>query len=193
MYMKLAELPSTLRSALDALGYGRADIKIEPRESYCVHDAGEAGMRGFAIAVNLATGERAETWGSWGGANMFNPRNAVDLDTRDHALPVNGAVIVGSQGGRGTFASVYVHPQNIAAMLPAPREALSEREQLALDCVGSCVSSYRKDVFARGGLGAYGPTNEYVVALAAKGLVKIAGKGVSITTEGKNQRSNRCL
>lgn len=139
--------------------------------------------------VNLETGIDNSYLGSWGGANPFNPNNPVDLDYSTRDIPANVAVIKGSEGGGvPVYAYIYMRPEDMAAISPKQesKPILDPKEQEALNIIAGYISSYRKEEFALNFLGIYGPENIYVQALAAKGLVKVTGRGVSITTAGRN-------
>ena len=193
MHIKVNDLPVAIRSALTNAGYHTKDISVEVTESTSLYCSGGTGSRGFAIVVNLDTGESKRLNGSWGGANMFNPTNAVDLDQTLHTIPMNGAVIKGRQGEK-VYATVYVSQANIVKALDAPKLELTEVEKGILKVLNGVNASYRKeyifgycskDYFER-------PLTEAeytltVSTLAGKGLVKVNKAGsVSMTTEGKN-------
>ena len=74
LYVQTRELPPSLQSALQSVGYGRRDIAVYAAETTSVACAGGQGQRGFVLLVNLATGSRESHQGSWGGPNMFNPQ-----------------------------------------------------------------------------------------------------------------------
>src|SRR5258708_7518672 len=126
MYVSLKDLPDTIVSALSSVGYHSKDINVEAQETVSMFDSGGAGRRGFVVLVDIATGRCERHLGSWGGSNMFNPRNAVDLDTQERAIIPGMAVIKGSEGER-TYATLYLHPDNLVKMLPAKPE-VSDRE-----------------------------------------------------------------
>src|SRR5688500_15526643 len=107
MYVSVKELPDTLRAALSSISYGRADIAIETAETYNPFQAGGAGRRGFCMAVNIESGERAIARGSWGGSNPFNPNNPVDLDSQERPLKPGFAIIQGTEGN-GTRATLVL-------------------------------------------------------------------------------------
>jgi hypothetical protein len=96
MYVAVKELPNSLIRALASIGYGKKDIDVNIQDTVSLQVSGGDGRRGFALIVNLATGETHMLQGSWGGSNMFNPDNRVDLDQRDHKLGENVAVSLGS-------------------------------------------------------------------------------------------------
>ena len=186
-YYDVKDLPDPLARALKAVKYGKKDIRVVPRSNYSVMGAGEDGFREFVVAVNLITGAWEVEKGSWGGANMFTS-NAVDLDARVRPLPPNGAIIKGSEGGgKPVHAVIYIHPDNLADVLPAGTEdPLTEDENKALQIVEHNRGTYRAEYFNRHGLGVYGRTNPVLLSLAKKGLLKLTGTGVVVTTQGKN-------
>lgn len=194
VYAKVRDLPEALQSALLGLKYGRADIEVCASETASRHYHGWTGQRGFCAIVDLATGHTTYEQGSWGGGNMFNPTNAVDLDTSRYPIPPNVAVINGSSGGRGTFATITVRPDAIAPLLPAKAE-VTPRERWILYCFCSLTSAGRKNEWSRSVFSearqAYvrckGPTDAELQALAARGFLKINRAGAAqITTEGRN-------
>jgi hypothetical protein len=133
--------------------------------------------------VNVETGERQIRYGSWGGANMFNPGNQVDNDDASYPIPVNGAAIKGSEGGsRPVSARIYVRPDALAPMLP-PVAALTPTETGALYCYKALKSGqYRQDELRR-----YAVDAATIDGLVSRGYLKRASNGsTSITTEGKN-------
>lgn len=200
MYVKTKELPSVLQRALEALGYGRVDIEVEASETYRPAQISGNGYRAFVCAVNLVTGERKTECGSWGGSNMFSPDNQVDGDMNSYPLPDGFAIIQGREGGsRPVFATILANPANLQKLLPAGNEAtLTESECYALHIIKQYKASYRRDAFTRSSyygrqreargivLGEYDRNNPLLIGLAAKGLIKITGAGIQITTEGRN-------
>ncbi len=181
-YVQVSDLPQAIQAALSAVGYARKDISLEARESISPSVAGGQGSRGFFVTCNLATGARsAVSYGSWGGANMFNKDNQADMDHEAHVIPFNGAVIKGSSGNT-VFATVYVNPDNLAKMLPAKTD-VSADEARALGVMLGYKASYRKDEYERLGLS----FEALKPGLIAKGLIKVNAAGsATITTEGKN-------
>lgn len=210
-YFKVKELPGTLQAALASVGYGRADIGIRTAETYSMRCSGGDGYRAFVVAVNLATGEAQRATGSWGGANMFNPRNPVDLDGQERPLPPGFAVISGHEGGgRPVYASVEVHPSTMAPLLPsAPAAELSALEQTVLEVISGYTSAGRKNEWERMAERVLPWTAPYAERQAAAkkmhadiasaqdrlvslGLVKRAKNGaMTITTEGRNRAVRR--
>lgn len=181
MHTKIENLPMSVRNALSNLGYARADIGVSAHETFSLRCASGQGQRAFVCIVNIETGERVVKIGSWGGANMFNPQNAVDLDDEERPILPNMVVIRGSQGER-VHASIEVAAATLAPMLPAA-SGIDERDARILACYRSLKSgNYRTEALAR-----LKCTEEDLVRLAALGLLKRARNGATqITTDGKN-------
>lgn len=186
MYIRTKELPSGIQNVLESsVGYHRDDIEVKVTETVSPCDAGMDGMRGFFVMLNIATGKLERLNGSWGGSNMFNPSNRVDLDTNAYPIPDNVIVIKGSTGGRGTFATIYCSPSSVVRdSLPAP-SIVSELEKRALYCFAALKGGkYRRDELAR-----YSVTESVLTGLEEKGLIKANKAGARrITTEGRNAR-----
>jgi hypothetical protein len=186
LHVSIKDLPDSLQRALDRLGYHSKDITVDPATSYDLQVASGDGQKGFCTAVNLLTGQSETVTGSWGGANIFNPTNPVDLDSTTRDLPEGFAIIKGHTGSR-MFAFVLVHPNNLQKLLP-PRVEVTEQEQRALGCFG-LKSAYRQQEFNRYKLGRFDRDNPIIASLQAKGLVKINANGsIQVTTQGKNAR-----
>lgn len=192
--MLVKDLPAAVQKALKSVGYGRRDIAVEAGETFSAAQGGGQGKKAFSTLVNLSNGDFKTTEGSWGGANIANPTNQTDLDTRVRPLPEGFAVIQGSYGGQDpTYATVRVHPKTMATItgpaLPAGPVNLSPKAMIALNAIGGLISSGRVNEFDREGLGRYGVDNPYVKELLAAGLVATNAKGaITITLAGKNAR-----
>ena len=188
-YVSIKELPPALIRPLKEVGYGRRNIEVISAQKYSAGMGGEAGLKSFTIPVDMASGRYKIMWGSWGGANMFSPQNQVDLDTKSHPIPLNGAVIQGSTGGgRPVWAQILVSPDNLQNLIPSGDEAtLTGDESKALHIMGY-KSSYRKDGFLRENLGPYSLRNPLILSLADKGMIKITGRGARVTLKGKNYK-----
>jgi hypothetical protein len=183
VHVKVSELPQSIRNALRAVSYGRADIGVRARETFCPAQGGGNGYRCFAVILDLASGRFEIKQGSWGGANPWNPTNAVDLDTNDYPIPAGVAVIEGSQGGgKPVYASLIVRPENLTPLLPAASE-VSERDVYILCAYRSLTSAGRKNEFERRG---NPPSSTELESLTKRGLLAKAGTGLKITTDGKN-------
>lgn len=183
IYSKVSELPETLQSALKSIGYSGKDIRLEAKEEVSAQVMGGDGRRGFCIIVNLSTGEKKEMIGSWGGANMFNTTNAVDLDSSSYAIPLDVAVIKGSMGN-SVFADITLHPKNIIGLLGTSKAQLDERDRWILGTFKGLTSAGRKYEWARNN---DVPSEDDLNKLAGLGYLKRSKNGATqITTEGKN-------
>jgi hypothetical protein len=189
-HMLVKDLPRGIQLALKEVGYGRKDIKVEPSSTYEPLGPGGAGQKEFTAVVELATDRYKIHWGSWGGANMFNPTNPVDLDTQSYPLPIGGAVVKGSIGGtHPTYAYVLVNPENLQKLLPSGTDEtaeLSKEEKTALKIMSSYRAGARKDGFSRYDLGSYNPNNPIIQKLVKMGLIKVGNTGIMMTLAGKN-------
>lgn len=191
VHVAVRDLPETVQRALKEVGYGRRDIRVVPATTFSFQDMGGDGLRSFTAVVNMETGASKVTYGSWGGPNPYSPRNLVDNDDRDHPIPVNGAIIQGHEGGsRPVYAVIRVHPDNMGTLVPAKVD-LTPQEEMALAIIGGYKPAYRAEYFARHDLGLYKADNPLIDGLAKKGLVKVTGAGIQITTAGKNARNPR--
>lgn len=181
MHIKISDLPQHLQNALNALGYRRADISVEGKDKVTLLDCGSDGRRAFVCIVNLATGERQTTRGSWGGPNMFSPKNSVDNDQNYYPIPKNGAVIKGLEGGQ-VYANVYVAPETIAPMLPAKPEVTDDEQSILYAYSALKSGPYRKEQIDR-----VKNSAQVIDGMVTKGWLKRNAAGsVQITTDGKN-------
>jgi hypothetical protein len=182
-YANVADLPDAVRRALDSVGYGRKDIEVRASATVNLSSSGFAGARGFAILVDLSTGQHVTTWGSWGGPNMFDTDNPVDNDNHAYALPANGCAITGdSGGGKPTYAVIHVPASMVDRMLPSAGVELTASEKTALTAYKSLKSAYRAAALERKGIG-----TDVVDSLVARGLLSRNKAGATtITTDGKN-------
>jgi hypothetical protein len=184
MWIETKELPESVRDALNRVSYGRRDVEVRVVRELVMSSAGSRGRRAFALAVNLSTGEIAGSFGSWGGENMFSPRNLVDRDHQAYQLPPNGVVVLGSQGYPQTFCTLYVSPDLMdKTMLPPAAEELTGEE---LDGIyaHACIKggAYRREELRRRGVRA-----ETLVSLVQRGYLSENRAGAhQVTTTGRN-------
>lgn len=182
MYIAIRELPRPIQDALASVGYGRQDVDVQIAEEVSPGSGGQDGQRTFFSVINLETGTHRTSYGSWGGSNMFVTTQA-DEDRGSYPLPVNAAVVKGSSGGVGTFATVYIGPANAARLLPAADTSLSEQEKLILGGY-KCLKSgpYRQDHLRK-----CKATPAIIVSLVERGYLTMNKAGaVGITTSGRN-------
>jgi hypothetical protein len=189
MYVEVKTLAPMIQNALKGVRYGGRDIQVITTDRVSPSVAGGSGQRGFTIIINLSTGQSDKLMGSWGGANMFNPDNTVDLDTGQYVIPTNGVVIKGTTGYPRTFATLYTTATG--NLLPAgagDTEVLTDEEQQALYCHYSIKGGqYRRDELSRRGV-----LQSTVDSLVDRGYLKCNRAGaVSITTKGKNASTLR--
>jgi hypothetical protein len=85
-HIEVKALSTALQAALSAVQYGKRDIEVVPTSSVSLNAAsGFEGRRGFLMALNLETGEKATRLGGYGGANGFE-YNAVDSTDEVYTL-----------------------------------------------------------------------------------------------------------
>lgn len=174
------DLPQSLQRALESISYHKKDIDFEVKDQVSLQVVGGAGQRGFAIIVNLATGEREQLNGSWGGSNPFTPTNRIDNDSRTQTLGQNVVVIKGSAGAY-IYAHMYIGTANIIPILPTAEELPLKSRQI-LYCYRALKSGpYRKDELNR-----IKATETEIDALVESKYLKKDGRGIQITVEGKN-------
>jgi hypothetical protein len=184
IHSPVKDLPDILQRILKSLKYHKRDIVIRFKDKESVFGAGGDGRREFSVLVNLSTDQYETKYGSWGGANIFNRTNQVDLDQNEYALMPNLCVIKGSEGGYGTMASITFHPDNAIKMLP-PKPELTGKQQTILYAYDSIKpGQYRKDELAR-----CKATDQDIEEMIKLGLLKKDGRGIQITTMGKNARN----
>ena len=119
IYTECKELPNSIKSALRSVGYNRNDISIEAREEMSLASPPAfEGSRGFTCVIDLASGQHRIEHGSWGGRNPFE-HHAVDCDENLYPMKAGVAILQGESGGRGCFAHLYLHPDNMCKFLPA--------------------------------------------------------------------------
>jgi len=174
-------LPESIRSALKSVEYYAKDIEIQGKETESVmcYTSGD-GRRGFVLIVNLDTGECQSMQGSWGGSNMFNPTNAVDLNDQPYPMHSGVAVIKGTTGYPRTFASITLHSSNITPLLPTVDPTLTDDEKRMLAEFRSLKPAYRTMSKSKAG-------EAMVASLVSRGYLKQNKAGATqITTEGKN-------
>jgi hypothetical protein len=213
MYVKVRELPETLRRALAALGYARPDVDLKAAETYTMQaPLSGQGKCAFVCAVDLATGQTERKDGSWGGANMFNPKNQVDLDSTPRPLVPNFAVIYGYVGDGTHILDIRFNPATLNPLLPAQAE-MSHLDRAVLEMYAGLTSAGRKNQIERWLMEAgsaadptFGnrkarqdaeaacrkfideATNRLV---AAKLVTRNKAGAITVTTEGKNTRGSK--
>lgn len=179
VYVPTKELPTFIKKVLKEHRYRSRDIEVIARDR--VESFGFAtfeGNRPYAIAINLGTGQTKSMVGDYSGVT---PELKGTLSLKE-----NMAIVTGEYGGRGSFARLYLHPTNMATLLPSNDVEMSEDEKYALKYISIYNSSGRKEAFEQKGFGTYSAQHPLVKSLAEKGYVKIGGRAVRITTNGRN-------
>lgn len=190
-HVPVRDLPPTIQRALKSVGYGRRDIEVEAKSDISVQSMGGDGYQSFVVVLNIDTGDMKEFKGSWGGPNPWTRGNQVDEDDSRHAIPVNGAAIRGTRGGgHPVWATLYVNPYNMSQMIPQKVE-LPLMEEWALSILDGIKPGARSTYFEERGVGPYNAQNPVIQSLVQKGMVKVTGSGMQITTTGKNSVNPR--
>ncbi len=199
-YFETSKLPAPLAHALKALGYHKRDVRVEADTVATLeHSSYGQGCRGYTMIVNLETGEHRTAYGDWGGSNFChaNPMDSGN-ETPINLVPGKVAVIQGQDGYMKT-ATIIVHPETLAPMLP-PSDELDARAQRLLNVYCSYKPSYRRPELCDGyrGLDAQSPLSKPFTAaeitevedrLVSSGhLSRNKAGSVSVTTKGKNAR-----
>lgn len=181
MYIKTNQLPEQIQSALKSVSYNKKDIQVLIKEQESLFCSGGNGIRGFTILINLSSNENQIMYGSWGGANAFNPSNQVDLNDENYTIPENGVVIKGHEGN-GVFAQVILSPKNMIKNLLTEDSSLSKDEKTVLSYF-KYTSSYRKSLLEN--------KTELVNKLIEAGFIfKNKAGSMSLTLKGKNAAEN---
>jgi hypothetical protein len=180
--VQVKDLPDAVKNLFKKIRVRPSDVEVRPSASYNLGMASAYGdgYRGFGYVINLVTGEYKAWESPWG---MLIP------DQKAMPIPVNGAVVIGQQGGtrRGMRVSyLLINPQNMGLILPQEKIDLSKEEEKALAVINEYNSRGRKEEFPRFGLGEYSSNNQYVKRLLQKGLLIKKGRGLRVSTSGKN-------
>lgn len=185
----VADLPPSVRSVLCEVGYHKKDLSLRAAETVSVRGYASDGCRSYFAVLSL-DGQTASqvSYGSWGGSNPFESRQA-DLDEKQHAIPLGAAVLTGEVGYR-VSATLTVNPANMAPLLPVNTDCTA-RQISILAIIRGLKSSYRKEAYER--LDGGPPTQEEFDRLVELLYITRNRAGaIAITTDGKNAcRSDR--
>ena len=183
MYIKISEIPDSIRRGLDSVDYKRKDIEVHVVDKVSLGYSSGDGRRAFSVVGNIDTGMFKTVFGSWGGANMFT-RTLVDDCDQEFEIPVNGYVITGCTGGygHGSYATLHVSSGCVNKALLPDICNLSDIEVKVLACVRALRGDYRKVAIRRSG-----GSDEVVQGLVRLGYLNCNKAGsLSLTTKGKN-------
>jgi hypothetical protein len=151
----------------------------------------DGGSRGVYAIVNLETNQ---VWRAPTSHPHFDRKptgeRCGELEVIE--LPPNCALVQGGTFcGKPATVTVYLHPDNMVKLLPAPVELDSQHRQ-ALGVICGVKGGYRQDEFQRRGLGEYHAGNVLVAGLAERKLIKVNKAGaIQATIEGHNAHSAR--
>ena len=190
VHVSVRELPRSIQDALRAVGYHRQDVGIEASERVHATSCGWGGRRAYFAIVNLETGERNISQGSWGGPNPYESPAVDQIHQPPVEIPPNGAAIKGYESsgpGYPCTATIYVRPETLAPMLPPAEEITAEE----LGCL-YCYSAIRPGAYRTEYLARYRVRPETIDDLVRRGyLERNRGGATKITTKGKNTRGGR--
>lgn len=181
VYAILSELPAVLHH------YKNTSVPVAVTdELVSVNTSAGDGYREIIRIFNLNTGKSIDHVGDWGGASYFRTKS-IDHTGVEYEIEPHIMIAIISQGGTnahqyGRVSQVYIHPDRFQI-----KEAVSlTDDQLKMLNVMCYTSGYRAEYARNYKVGSPTPDNPLVVELIKLGLVKKAGKGVSLTAEGRN-------
>lgn len=145
----------------------------------------DSGHRDYFTFVNLDTREKKTVEQN---GTVFDGKNYVCNE-----LPENFALIEVSQG-RVTLCTIYFRPDQIAKLLPAPTDALTEDEQIVINYTCMLKSSYGGESNLR-----FKKAHEYTgitadrweSAKASLVTKKLLNKAGAITPSGRNASNDQ--
>lgn len=190
MHVDVKSLHPQLQAILRSIPYAKREISVEAAETVSPIVGGGSGQRGFLIMVDLTTWRTERRNGSWGGANPWAKDNPVDLDRNRYPLPANGAVIHGTIGHR-TYASITVHPSQLAQFLPESAQVeLTLAQRRGLYAHRALIGGQARRDYLK--LHRIGP--EIIDSLVGLGMLNRNRAGhTSITTAGRNASGDENL
>ena len=179
-YLDKAQVPAFLRA-----GYTGNRFRAIACETVSIpSDAGlwSNGSRDTYNALNFSLGASASLPGQ-SSAPWDSTRSDRSVSLKPGFAIVKHSTFCGKDMGL-TF---YVHPADIAALLPSDKASdLSEREIKVLAIIGGLKSAYRSDEYSRKGYSS-AEIDAIKDKLLSLGLIDKRG---AITTQGKNARGN---
>lgn len=176
MYIDTVNLPAQLKPLAGAF----KTIRVESAQAVTQHaDDGtwSGGTRRILSAVELASGRAVPI------TDTFSAPWSPDRRSREVALKPGFALMSGGHFcGKLASPTLYVHPQDLAPLLPAPAAPLSSDENVWLYCTCTLKAFARRDEAGR-----YGLTGAQIMdarqSLFAKGYLSANG---AATTAGRN-------
>jgi len=184
MHISMNQLPQCVINAAASDGHKKADIQVKECDSVSPFYPANDGSRGVCIVINLETGNKVRTYGSWGGANIFT---SPAVDSLDSPIPIPESCVV-LKGSTGNFnlLTLYARPEFCQQFEESGPIDLDERETSVLWAHRFCNSKGRKDHYYDEGLTA-AQLELAKSSLEQKGLITVNKAGHSkLTTDGRN-------
>lgn len=177
MYASVNLLPEEMKSALWGFGYKKENIEVQFRESYTLFSASGDGRRGFTLVSK--NGEVKSHIGSWGGSNPFE-KSSVDSDDTEYSLD-NDTFVIKGNSGESVYAYIVLNKKNKFGIKEAEKIFLTDRQKKILYLYKGLTSAGRKDYLV-----SMKVTDKEISELIDMNLLEKKGRGIGITTEGKN-------
>jgi len=175
MWIAQRDLPNWVRPILKDHGYGK-DVKI------VVAEEADVPSKSFEYSVRTIYFYEKGKVGSVSGTGSIHPldNKASAIAKNDFKVALNRDRMVLTIDTHPKLAELFVHPDAMGGILPAPNDSeLSNEELLCLLITRALKSSYRREEAKRYGIN----YDKMVLSLKAKGLVTTNG---AINKEGKN-------
>lgn len=180
MKTEFKTLPECAKAALKELGFHGSTVSLEivpdcviDLHSHCCFE----GNRAFTILINLGTGEYKSLTGSFGGANPYSKTIVDDTEGKKFTIPEGMMTIKGEIGGMGSFAMVYLRPDNVVpGMLSCP--AIDDRTYRVL-VPHRIAGIYKREALR-------GVTAQETASAVVAGYLAKKGRGIGLTVNGRN-------
>lgn len=188
IYTNLRNLPAFLQ------GYKNTDVSLcVTNGSAELNTCSNDGERSVVLIHNLKTGVTITKTGDWGGAsiNSFSMADSGRIE-QEISPGIVCAIVVhgGINNEKGRVSRCWMHPSDF--VVEEEKTLLNERQELMLYAINH-VSSYRAGISRSLGLGSPDLDNTLVKELIAAGMLKKAGKGVGLTSEGRTLLNTNCV
>lgn len=184
MALREQDVPAALRRAVGF--YTGRTFHVEGTESVSIQGTiWSGGTRSTYLLVRMSDGSTAPLDTSKASVKPGDPFGWIpDVEGSSLALPEGYAVAEHCIFcGKDMGIHFYVHPSNLAPLLPAP-VTLTERQMRILTVFAGIKASYRKEELRRYGIDL---TDEDKQGLVALGLMTINKAGAAaLTIEGRN-------
>lgn len=179
--MKPVYINAAKNTKLSSLGYTDRSVRLYAVDSVSDLKAySNKGERSTIRIVDTDNGIDKSHRGSWGGSNMFTSSIVDDVGISCE-LDLNTMILVIKNDNE--LIEVYVHPAAVGDFHVDTAD-LTDVQVKMLE-VFQYTSSYRKSYWSKS-WGELSNDNPNLLPLIDQGLLKKAGKGLSITADGKN-------